>query len=256
MEPEDAKVQDKELEVLTREEQLKRKRESKGTRKGRRGGSERNDKSKKKKIKKKRTAKKTPVKGRDLLKRAASKGSIKDNKEKDEKESDDEDEEPPRKVRAKAKAKGKAKAKAKAKSSPSSKKTAVKSKAAPKHRLRRKASVVVDESLYSQTIYKQFEDYLANFELCDGGDQFKKLAGYYINFSKLHSTMIPYWTRESCLVKTHKDVTENGKEMTWSFSFFPKEGKGGVYWVWELACSICAAHCMVPGYEKIKMFCF
>ena len=204
-----------------------------------------------KKNKKKKTGKgtlqKKPAKGREILKRAASKASIKGD------ENEEEDEPRPKRVvpAPKKTAKGKANAKAKADAKKANPKmTAAKSKAAPKTRLRRKASVVADSDLYEEIVYKQFEDYLGNFELCDAGDQFKRLTTYYINFNKLNSVMTPYWTRESCLVKTKKEVTADGKEMTWSFSFTGADGKGGIYWVWELACSICAAHCMVPRYEK------
>ena len=146
----------------------------------------------------------------------------------------------------------KAKAKSKAATSPKGGKAKAKPAASdnvepPKKRIRRKTSQWEDDDkLYDQELYEAIQDYVYKFTTEDAGNQFKKKVKYLLNFQMLHCTIDPYYSRQSCITKAPKDITADGKDTSWCFSFYADSEKDGPYWQFEMACAIMCAHLMVP----------
>ena len=158
--------------------------------------------------------------------------------------------------------KAKAKAKAKAKSSPKAKAICKKPAAndknePPKKRVRRKTTQQeqqweLDEKFYDEELYEAIQEYVYKFSPDDAGSQFKKKVKYNLNFQMLHCSIDPYYSRQSCVTTAPKDITADGKDTSWCFSFHGDSEKGGPHWQFEMACSIICAHLLAPRLKPLK----
>ena len=245
------------IEVLGREDQLRNKKDKKSSKKGDSSKPKRKSKSRKGKGKKKtasggdKSKVKPGAKARRLLQSA----------KKTKQDSDEVGDEGARATpAAKAKAKAKSKAatpstcKSKAKAKPSCKKPAASDNVEPpKKRIRRKTSQdqqwEYDENLFDQELYDAMQDYVYKFDTEDAGNQFKKKVKYLLNFQMLHCSIDPYYSRQCCITKAPKDITADGKDTSWCFSFHGDSEKNGPHWQFEMACSIMRAHLMVPRFK-------
>ena len=245
----DADAEDR--EVLRREDQLRNKKEKKN-KKGDSSKPKPKSKSRKGKGKKKTTSAldkptaKPGAKARKLLRSAKKK-----KQDSEEGEVGDEGTAATAAPTAKAKAKSKAATSpkgGKAKAKPGCKKPAASDNVEPpKKRIRRKTSQWEDDDkLYDQELYEAIQDYVYKFTTEDAGNQFKKKVKYLLKFQMLRCTIDPYYSRQSCITKAPKDITADGKDTSWCFSFYADSEKDGLYWQFEMACAIMCAHLMVP----------
>ena len=240
------------MEVLKREDQLRQKKEKK-SKKG--DSSKPKLKSRKGKGKKKKNSAKPGAKARKLLRSAKQKPQDSDEGEAHVPEGEESKAATPK---AKAKAKSKAAAAPKRKSTAKAK-TCFKKPAAgsisepPKKRPRRKTSQqqqqqwVDDEKPYEQYLFDEIKEFVTKFTTEDAGNQFKKKIRYNLNFQMLHCSIDPYYSRQSCVTRAPKEITADGKDTSWCFSFHDAGSeKGGPHWQFEMACSVICAHILVP----------
>ena len=240
--------------VLGREDQLRNKK----TKKTKNGKTGKTGKGKKSKTPDKPKAK-PGAKARKLLRSTKKKKEQSDLDDTHAPEADVGAATPPApkaKAKAKAKAKSSPKRKAKAAEAVCKKPSANDKHEPPKKRIRHKTSQQeqweLDEQFYDEELYEAIQEYVYKFNTDDAGNQFKKKVKYNLNFQMLHCSIDPYYSRQCCVTKAPKEITADGKETSWCFSFHGDSEKGGPYWQFEMACSIICAHLLVPRLKSLK----
>lgn len=239
--------------VLGREDQLRNKK----TKKTKNGKTGKTGKGKKSKTPDKPKAK-PGAKARKLLRSTKKKKEQSDLDDTHAPEADVGAATPPApkaKAKAKAKAKSSPKRKAKAAEAVCKKPAANDKHEPPKKRIRHKTSQQeqweLDEQFYDEELYEAIQEYVYKFNTDDAGNQFKKKVKYNLNFQMLHCSIDPYYSRQCCVTKAPKEITADGKETSWCFSFHGDSEKGGPYWQFEMACSIICAHLLAQQVDYV-----